>query len=307
MSNGDFHGLPTVLLDNGHLTVEILQNAGPRIVRLIPAGSNANLFAETPQIQLPSPHGPYSLYGGHRLWHAPEYPARTYTPDDSGVIAHVTPHGARLHRPADPHSHIAKSIDIALSDAGPTVNVRHSLRNEGHWPVKLAAWAITQLPVGGVAILPQRETPADKDGVLPNRHFVLWPYTRWADPRLEAHDDFILVHGRADMAQRFKIGYMNHHHWAAHLAHGYLFIKQTQPQPQQPHADMGCNTELYTDAAFLELETISPLVTLDPGAELVHTETWEVHPAPDLPPTMQAIHQHIIDSPIQKGAASLPS
>ena len=53
MKSGTFHGLPTYILSNDHLTVEILQNAGPRIVRLHPAGREQNLFAELPHKQLP--------------------------------------------------------------------------------------------------------------------------------------------------------------------------------------------------------------------------------------------------------------
>lgn len=291
MNNGDFHGLPTYILGNDHLTLEILREAGPRIVRLTPAGSDTNLLAEVPGIQLPSPYGPYSLYGGHRLWHAPEHRARTYVPDDGGVIVHVTPHGARMHLPADPHSHIAKTIDIALPEHSASVRLRHTVHNEGHWPVELAAWAITQLPPDGVAILPQRTAPFDEDGLLPNRQLTLWPYTRWSDPRLERYDDYILVRGRADMPEQFKIGYMNHHNWAAHLGRGYLFYKVTEPQAQQPHPDMGCNTEVYTDDAFLELETLSPLTRLEPGAQLHHEEIWQVHPAPHTPLEIDALRE----------------
>jgi hypothetical protein len=247
MINGNFHGLPTYVLSNEHLTLELLQDAGPRIVRLIPAGTDTNLFAELPHVQLPSPYGPYTLYGGHRLWHAPEMPARTYVPDDSDVTAHATPHGARMHLPADAHSHIAKTVEVELRDHSPTVLVRHTLRNEGHWPVELAAWAITQLPTGGVAILPQTTAPLDEAGLLPNRRLALWPYTRWSDARLQTEDDYILVHGRGDMPPRFKIGYLNRHNWCAHLGQGYLFVKETRPRLQRPHADLGCNTEAYTD------------------------------------------------------------
>lgn len=297
-NRGDFHGLPTCVLENEHLRLELLQEAGPRIVRLIPADGSANLFAELPEVHLPSPHGPYTLYGGHRLWHAPEHPARTYVPDDEGVVVHVTPHGARMHLPADAHSHIAKTMEVELLGGSPSVRVRHMLRNEGRWPIELAAWAITQLPPGGVAILPQSSTPLDEAGLLPNRQLTLWPYTRWSDPRLAPQDDFILVHGRADMAPRFKIGIMNPRTWVAHLGVGYLFCKITEPQPQQPHPDMGCNTEVYADDRFLELETLSALTCLAPGQALEHEEIWKLYPAPGVQPTAEAIRDYIATLPI---------
>lgn len=293
------------MLENEHLRLELLQEAGPRIVRLIPSDGPSsrdgpNLLAELPDVQLPSPHGPYTLYGGHRLWHAPEDPTRTYVPDDEGVTIHATSHGARMHLPADAHSHIAKTMEVELLDndssdeqLSGSVRVRHTLRNEGRWPVQLAAWGITQLPPGGVAILPQSSTPLDEAGLLPNRRLILWPYTRLSDPRLAPQDDLILVHGRADIAPRFKIGIMNRHRWAAHLGQGYLFCKFTEPQPQQPHPDMGSNTEVYTDDRFLELETLSPLKRLAPGQELSHEEIWEIYHAPGVSPTAKDIRDYV--------------
>ena len=281
MEEGHFHNLPTWMIGNAHLTLEVLREAGPRIVRLMPAGSQSNLFAETPHIHLPSPYGPYALYGGHRLWLAPEHPARTYVPEDSGVTLESNARGVTLQRPADAHSHIAKTMAIELHDDRAAVTVRHTLQNEGNWAVELSAWAITQLPPQGVAIIPHRTTAADEHGMLPNRQLTLWPYTSWSDPRLELHDDLILVRGRADMPQHFKIGTMNHAGWAAYLGQDYLFVKRTQPQPDQPHPDLGCNTELYTDDGFIELETLSPLTRLDPGCRLTHVETWEIRPVRD--------------------------
>lgn len=295
MDTGDFYGLPTCIVSNRHLTLELLQEAGPRIVRLRPAGGEANLFAELPSTTLPSPHGPYTLYGGHRLWHAPEWPARTYVPDDGGVEVQLTAEGACMHLAADAHSRIAKTIEITLLDERPGVHVRHTLRNEGAWPVELAAWAITQLAPGGVAILPQQTGLLDEDGVLPNRQVTLWPYASWSDSRLHLADDYLFVHARADRPDRFKIGILNRHAWAGYLGQGYLFAKYTTPRPDETHPDMGCNTEAYTDDGSLELETLSPLARLAPGEDVQHEETWIIHPAPGVAQTPDAIRRFITE------------
>ena len=50
--NGDFYGLPTILISNNHLTLECLANAGPRIVRLFLHGSKENLLKELPHAQV---------------------------------------------------------------------------------------------------------------------------------------------------------------------------------------------------------------------------------------------------------------
>jgi len=44
--------------------------------------------------------------------------------------------------------------------------------------------------------------------------------------------------------------------------------------PHAQYPDFGCNFELFTNAEFLELETLGPVVTLQPGQATHHTEHW---------------------------------
>jgi len=182
----DYYSLPTARLENAYLTIDYLTHAGPRIVRLIPRRLGQNLLAETPRQQLDSPYGPFHLWGGHRLWHAPETAARTYIPDDGGLTVAPLPPAAEgdgvCLRYMEPHSGIHKEIRLRLAADAPRVTLTHRLTNLGLWPVELAPWAITQLKTGGTAVLPT--PPGDPDDLLPNRVVALWPYSRWDDPRL---------------------------------------------------------------------------------------------------------------------------
>ena len=83
---GDFFGYTTRILSSRFLELEILENAGPRIVRLSYKGS-LNLFAELPEISVPTPSGNFHYLGGHRLWHAPESMPKSYIPDDNTLSA----------------------------------------------------------------------------------------------------------------------------------------------------------------------------------------------------------------------------
>ena len=185
----DFYGLPIRTLDNGAIRLDYLAEAGPRIVRLFAAGSDENLFAELPDLQIETPHGPYFIRGGHRLWHSPEAFPRSYLPDNAGLSITELADGVRLTQPIEEPTGIRKSLEIRLTPDQPIVTITHELKNECIWPVELAPWAITQMRLGGVAILPQQTTALDATGLLPNRHLVLWPYTRWSDPRLQLGDD----------------------------------------------------------------------------------------------------------------------
>jgi len=81
----DFHGLPTQSLENSHLRVDFLSQAGPRIVRLALPAHPENLLAELPHRRHPTPYGEFRILGGHRLWHSPEDILRTYIPDNEGL------------------------------------------------------------------------------------------------------------------------------------------------------------------------------------------------------------------------------
>lgn len=274
----NFHGLPARSLENQHLRVEYLTAAGPRIVRLFAAGSSQNLLAEVPDLAIATPHGDLHLLGGHRLWHAPETFPRTYLPDDAGIEIAEIPDGVRLTQPVEPQSGIQKSIELRLDDDRPALTLTHVLANRGLWPVELAPWAITQMALGGLALLPQTQGALDEAGLLPNRQLVLWPYSSWCDARLQPADDFVFIDAQAKVPA-VKIGCFSHRGWLGYLNHDVLFVKRFKPQPERPHPDFGCNIECYCNHRFIELETVGPLTPLRPGETATHIERWELHPA----------------------------
>ena len=49
------------------------------------------------------------------------------------------------------------------------------------------------------------------------------------------------------------------------------------------YPDLGSNFEAFTNAEFLELETIGPLKKLSPRATIVHDEVWVVFSGVSLP------------------------
>ena len=288
--NTDYFGLLMRTLDNGHLRLDFLTEAGPRIVRLIPARSDQNLLAELPREQISSALGRFNMYGGHRLWHAPEADPRSYIPDDAQLQVEDLADGVRLTGAAEAPTGIRKSIEIHLAPDRAAVTLVHELRNEGLWAVELAPWAITQMALGGVAVLPQCTAPADGNGLLPNRTLTLWPYTRWGDPRLKLNDDFVLVQGQS-VRPACKIGYFNSSGWVGYLNGGVFFIKHFTPRPDELHPDFNCNTEVYVNHLFLEVETLAPLTRLQPGLAIRHIETWNVYTGMAQPTTLDGIRE----------------
>jgi hypothetical protein len=286
--NGDYFGLPTTILTNDQISLEFLSQAGPRIVRLSLDGSKGNLLKELPNLRLETIHGDYYFRGGHRLWHSPEDMPRSYLPDNEGLVVEQTSQGVRLTGAMEVPTAIQKSIEIHLHPDQPVVSLTHRLQNMGIWPVELAPWAITQVPLGGLAILPQTKAPVDRAGLLPNRLVALWPYTSWEDPRLQLHDDFILIQG-SGKTPPLKLGYANYAGWLGYLHQSVLFCKKFTYQAGAVYPDYGSCSECYCDDNFLELETLGPLVRLEPGQSTVLVETWELYAAQGIPVTYAGI------------------
>lgn len=274
MNSSNFNSQPTYMLENKFMRVETLTTSA-RIVRFIPTG-RPNLFADLGKETLPTSYGDFFLQGGHRFWHAPEAMPRTYMPDNEGATLSEIPGGVRIDQPAETWTHIAKSIEIRLNSERPQIIVRHEMRNDGAWPVELATWAITMLRQGGVGIFPQTQGNVDSAGLLANRHISIWPYTQIDDPRLVLRDDCILVKANPSLPP-MKIGYFNPHGWQAYWIDGLLFVKRFESILGANYPDGGCNTETYCNHKFIELESLGPLTKLEPGATLVHNETWELY------------------------------
>jgi hypothetical protein len=287
---GKFHGYPSDVISSRHLRIEFLTQAGPRLVGLYPVGDKKNLLAELVEPTWDTPYGDYKMYGGHRLWHSPEAMPRSYLPDNDGLIIENTPGGVCLIQPEEPGSHLLKSMELTLYEDRPAVTIMHTLENKGLWEVELAPWAITQLALGGVAVLPTG-APPDASPYTPNRQVALWSYSSWDDDRLHINDLFWFVDGKS-RDRAFKVGYSNTAGWIGYRVDDLFFHKHFDPQLDRPHSDSQCNAECYVYNRFIELETLGPLVRLAPGQKLTHREVWFIEKGVHEPVTgegMQAL------------------
>lgn len=273
-----FPGARTRSVVVGPMVLEVVLDAGPRILGCRrPDGPSP--FARLPGEVIEHPTvGTFAFIGGHRLWRAPEVPATTYRPDARPVRLEELDGGLVVtgHPDADG---LVPALEVRA--AGEHLVVDHVLHHTGTTPVRCAPWAITQLAVGGTAVVPLADEPVDVDAVQPNRALVLWPYTDPADPELDLRRDEVRVHSSSDSAKA-KVGTANRRGWLAYAVDGELFVKWATPHDDgADHVDFGATAQCYRDDRFLELETLGPLVTLRPGATVRHRETWWLTPLAD--------------------------
>jgi hypothetical protein len=268
-----YHGRPARRLTNGRIWLDVLAEAGPRIVRLGLAGSARNVLAETPDDGWGTPHGRYELLGGHRLWFAPEDPDRVAVPDGNGLTLETFPDGVVATGAPEPPTGLERSMRVRLADGEAGFELVHMLRNVGREPVELAPWAITQLPLGGTVLLPQAAATGGHH-VHPNRMLVLWPYSSWDDARFRPRDGLLTLDAVAGPS--LKVGYFNDTGWVGYAHDGALLVRRFAPVAGATHPDLGCNVETYVGPRFLELELLGPLARVEPGATATLLERWEL-------------------------------
>ena len=132
---------------------------------------------------------------------------------------------------------------------------------------------------GGVEIIPQPSAPA---GVLPNRRIALWDYTAMRDDRIFWGDRYIVVRQDPGNEKPLKLGINNIDGWACYINRGMCFLCRHPHDGTADYPDFGVSYETYTHDRMLEMESLSPLSSVEPGASVEHRETWQLFPAKDL-------------------------
>lgn len=274
MEKISYGGWPNcVRLSNDRIELIATTDVGPRILRLARPGG-PNLFKEWPD-QLGKRGGPeWRIYGGHRLWHAPEVRPRTYAPDNDPVQADWDGRRLRLTQPVETTTGLQKEIEIHLSSNQPSATLTHRLYNRSPWDIEVAPWALTVCQGPGRAIVPQEPPVTHAERLLPVRTMALWGYTDMQDPRYTWGTRFVQLRSDPERRTSQKIGFMNTLGWAAFTREEEVFLKRFAFDPRATYADLGCNTELYTNGDMLELETLGPLTRIAPGAATEHVERW---------------------------------
>ena len=269
----------TCYLSNGTVELVVLSDVGPRVVRYAFCGEE-NQFHEFDDQAGKTGGTDFRLYGGHRLWAWPEV-ERTYYPDNHAVTVRETEQGTVFCAPIErdaPGTGLQRQIELQLSARESHVKVIHTITNHGSETTRLAPWAPTVLKPGGHAILPFPPRAAmDKDHLQSVGPLTLWSFTDFADPRWILGQDFLQLLQDEKPAGRFPeqmTGLFNPAEWGVHVRGSCIFLKRAAAQPGKQYPDYGCNFEVFTNPDFLELETLGPVVDLQPGESTVHTEHW---------------------------------
>ncbi len=266
---------------NGLVELIITADVGPRILRFGFVGGE-NQFAQFAEQSGQTGGDDWRIYGGHRLWHAPEKPGRTYYPDNAPVTVEAQDGLVRITQPIEPTTGLQKEMDVRLWLDEAQVRVTHRLINHNLWTVEVAPWALSVMAPGGTAVAPLPPRLQHGDTFLPSAALVIWPYTDLSDPRYQFGREYIFLHQDPARATPQKIGLAGVPGWAAYQRGHHLFISSFVPQPDATYPDMGSRLEFFTNDRMLEVETLGPLTKLPPQGQVEHIEKWSLFR--DVPP-----------------------
>jgi len=274
--NITFAGWPNCIrLSNREIELVLTTDVGPRIVSLGYMGGQ-NLFHVVPEHAGKTGGDAWRIYGGHRLWHAPEAMPRSYCPDNQPVEHSINEWQVTLQQPMEKSTRVQKQLTITLSPEANEVAVVHRITNHNLWDIQLSVWPITVFAPGGVAIIPHEPYRSESEYLLPARSVSLWHFTNMRDPAWVWGEKFLqVVHSRNAGVDQ-KIGFLNKQGWCAYALGGDLFTKMFDYREGEVYPDYGCNNEIFFNSAFVELESLGPLSVIKPGEYVEHREHWMI-------------------------------
>ena len=275
-------------LKSGQIELIATADIGPRIIFLGKEGG-INLLKLFDESVGRTGDDEWLIYGGHRLWAAPEN-ENSYIADNDPIEVEIdeTGEGLILIRKPD-ESGLEKRITIHnLQEEQRTPGilgsfiVRDELINRTEVPVRTASWGISSFAPGGVGFMPLNRKVNPENQYQAALSLNLWQYASLADPAYAWKHEWLEVDQTRLMSIQ-KIGTWNPKPWLAYRLGGLLVVIRTLGEQEAPHQypDLGCNIEVYFNEHMLELETLSPWKTLDKSGSVFHDEIWTVIEVPE--------------------------
>lgn len=216
----------------------------------------------------------WHIYGGHRLWKAPEDDL-TYYPDNNPVEYEIAGSKAIIKAPIEKSTSLEKHIIIESLDNG-NFSVTNRIINRGNKEIKVVAWGLSVCKPSGKVYIDYTNTEGK---YLPNRMISLWPYTDILDERIVIDNSTIVIDIRKEKEaskEPLKIGcFIRDGKITYKMDNGQTFIKKLTVS-DGIYPDYGCNLEVYTINFMVELETLSPFKVLKNDEYVENNEIWSL-------------------------------
>ncbi|MFY9854692.1 MAG: hypothetical protein WAK26_12530 [Terracidiphilus sp.] len=267
------------LISNGQVEAVVVPAIG-RVMQLRLAGEADGTFWENRALdgQLhDAESNDWINFGGDKCWPAPqalwiEHQGRDWPPPvafgERQVKAVISAQGVVVKSPVDPGFGIEVERRIELNAVQPVLRIATEYRKLTGGAVRVGIWTITQM-----------KEPERVCILLPRVSKFTAGYVRLmsAEPADLKIDGRLLSLGRHHRHQT-KIGADGSS--LAWLGSSCVIRIDAETQPGE-YPDGGCVTEVYTNPdplPYVELETLGPLTTMNPGDKIEQTTVYTVAP-----------------------------
>ncbi len=263
-------------ISNGEVELIVTSDVGPRVMSYGFAGGQ-NFFWVQKETAGKTGQPEWILRGGHRIWVGPEDIKYTYPPDNSPAAVKIEGGVLIATQAVEKETGIEKQIEVRLAPTGTGVTVIHRLSNKTNMPLEFAAWALTMMAPGGhgVSGFPPRGTHPEV--LQPTNPLIMWAFSDLSDPRWTWLKKYFVLRQDPNNNTPTKIGHFNPKTFGAYFLNGELFVKKYDADPTRTYPDFGSSYETFTNAQFLEIETMGPMSKVAAGATLEHVERWSLH------------------------------
>lgn len=285
-----FGGLAAIELRTRPLRLVVLTAKGPRIAFWGRPGDDNLLMWQPGKYR----RGGWDLMGGHRLWVArpgADEAEETYAADNQPCAVETFANGFMVTAPVDPIHHTQRGIKVTAL-AADRLAIEHFVTNRSDMLWSGGLWGLTCTLPG-----------ADSTYQMPLGDGSRWDYATivtfrtwggghggvgFGDEQFEVTDDALVLRpaGRENKRMiKADAGIIAMHDPARKLT--FALHAPYQPEGNYP---LGTNLAFYVGPKnfMVEMETMSPFVTLKPQQTLKHTETWVLQEA-KAAPTAKAV------------------
>ena len=255
--------------ENGVVELYIPLDYGIRIAHFSFVGEKNLFFVQPSDMQLFSTTDGWRIRGGHRLWVAPES-EKVYAPDNEPIDYKVSGNSIVLEQKVDQKLGLIKSIELSFDQN--KVNLKHKITNTKKEPFVGSLWAITVMEKGGTEHI---ELNRRDGGFDPLHAIALWDYTNLGDERAHYTREKITLTS-LPIDAKYKIGVRHPVTPIVYEMDGVSFKKHYQVQKGASYPDNGVSYETFMTKYMTELESLSPLFTLNENESAEHEEIWEI-------------------------------
>lgn len=274
-------------VSNGIVEAYVTIDVGPRIIRFGYVGGqnfmcdNRSVLAPKNDVEFQNFFGKgksWEILGGHRIWTSPESYPGSYYPDLDPVKYEITQSGAVFTPNAEVENGMQKQLEIKMDPDDSNMYVTMRVTNIKPTAQKFSVWGLTVSACHGTLIIPMNDNDT---GLLHNRNISVWPYTNLADSRLHFGKKYVTLRQDTNIEQSFKLGFGLNNAEAYYCLGNQVFRKSYDTNHKtESYPDNDCSFETYTNAGFLEIESLSPLKEVQPNETVSLTEHWSLHQKP---------------------------